>query len=264
MRLAWIPCIALVSCQGAATPGAAVGEPCLRGPDCAAGARCRDGRCVDEASVEPTAGPDGEGEGEGEGQGLACPAAPTAGVGAACRRATECGEDALCLRNLSHLQFPGGFCSQDVPAGRGCCPEGSLDVRIAGLDIRPCMTRCDSDDDCRQQEGYFCFLNFGVCFPPPHDDCVDDEGEGVLHCHEARDGEEDGPFFCGDGYDNDGDGLIDCDDPVCTFFIRCTGLASERGDAFCSDRRDNDGDGKTDCDDPDCQRFSICAEPDDG
>ncbi len=243
-------------CDGPADSGAAVGEACNRGPDCVSGARCRAGVCVAEV---PDGGDGQAGEGEGEGAEDVCPELPARGVGAPCATAQEC-DGGLCLKNISHLQFPGGFCSQDVPAKAGCCPDGTLDVRIAGFDLRPCMTRCISDSNCRQDDGYFCFLTFGVCFPPPHDDCEDSDGQVVEHCHEAREGVEDGPFFCGDAFDNDGDGLIDCDSAACTFFSNCTGRGNERGAGFCGDRRDNDGDGKTDCEDSDCASFLVCAE----
>lgn len=253
----------MAACDDGAAGGAALGEACERSPDCDGELRCRAGVCK-----EVSAGADGqggEGEGEAGGDPGVCPALPGRGVGAPCSSVDDCG-GGRCLKNLSHFQFPGGFCSQDVPRDGGCCPDGSLDVRIPGLALRPCLTRCASDSDCRDDEGYFCFLTSGVCFPPPHDDCTDDGGTGgpERHCHEALDGVEDGPFVCGDAHDNDADGLIDCDAPHCVFFSNCTGRDNERGAGFCEDRRDNDGDGKTDCDDSDCAELSICSPAADG
>ena len=248
--------LAALGCDGDDAAGAAEGQVCDRGPDCAPGLRCRDGLCAAAASEDL-------GDGDGDGDGEQCPSIPRRGVGAPCSTAQEC-DGGLCLKHLSHLQFPRGFCSADVPEAGACCPDGSLGVRIPGLDLRPCLTRCVTDSDCRADDGYFCFLTFGVCFPPPHDDCIEEGGGGVEHCHQAREGEEDGPFFCGDAHDNDADGLIDCDSPVCTFFSNCTGRDNERGAGFCDDRRDNDGDGKTDCEDADCSSFSICSPNADG
>ena len=200
-------------------------------------------------------------------------------IGARCLKASDCGDGAICLRNLSHLQFPGGYCSINALEHSGCCPRRTSSVHLVGLEVKPCIETCISDADCRPEDGYLCAL--GGCFPPPHEPQDCDEDSSSAHCHGDSDGPEVDDVVCDDRYDNDADGLIDCEDEDCALTAPCTGLrvsdpclqgvtghvhgcgenAGEAGGddpATCSDGIDDDLDGHVDCQDKDCAFAENC------
>ena len=97
------------------------------------------------------------------------------------------------------------------------------------------------------------------------DDGVDNDGDGLVDCHESGCAEraafcaprqrEDSGAACTNGVDDDGDGLVDCDDADCLASPACSWRQSEeRGRSACGDGVDNDGDGRVDCLDADCLR----------
>ncbi len=90
------------------------------------------------------------------------------------------------------------------------------------------------------------------------DNGLDDNGNGLVDCHDADcDGvlgcELGVEVTCGDGFDNDADGVADCADADCAAQSFCEAVETRCGDGF-----DNDADGQSDCGDPDCDALAGC------
>jgi hypothetical protein len=90
---------------------------------------------------------------------------PRSGIGESCKpgkapRGTCMGDNALCLTD-GQFGLNGGYCVQDcVSTG---CPSDSDCVELAPrLDY--CMALCNTDADCRANEGYVC-SDYNVCVP---------------------------------------------------------------------------------------------------
>ncbi len=258
--LCGLPAARFVSDGACGTPG----ESCVEHSDCCEGAACALRVCTEGATRQPMAPK------------LDC---PTVEIGARCLTASDCGPGAVCLRNLEHLQFPGGYCSINTLDHAGCCPRGTSSLHLAGFDIKPCIQTCITHADCRAEDGFVCAL--GGCFPPPHEELFCEDPATAGHCHQDLDGPEGDDLDCRDNYDNDADGLIDCEDEDCGPSAPCTGLrvsdpclgsgaqhlhgcgeiAGEGGldlPETCTDGVDTDGDGDSDCQDDECAFAENC------
>lgn len=107
--------------------------------------------------------------------------APSA-TGRACEGATEC-DGIPCVMGATRscegpvrahewtFTFPGGSCtptSEESDPGM-CAADSQLHTVITGCDglrFRFCAPRCETDDDCRHAEGYFCEPEAKLCLPP--------------------------------------------------------------------------------------------------
>src|SRR5688500_893192 len=100
--------------------------------------------------------------GDGTGTGAGTPGAPGA-LGEAC----TAGEDpaaSTCSEGLMCLGSPGGYCAAMTFAAEPC-PEGAVhaqSIRAGEL----CLKACESDSDCRRDEGYLCDTTWHACTPP--------------------------------------------------------------------------------------------------
>ena len=100
-------------------------------------------------------------------------------VGAACESDADCA-GGTCLGELAGTEFPGGYCSLREDR-LNCVPQDSItwplydelgdpDDMIEngdGDDLEHWwwFKRCNSSEDCRQEEGYTCNLGWGACTP---------------------------------------------------------------------------------------------------
>lgn len=105
-------------------------------------------------------------------------------VGAACDDPYACGDLLAC-----DLTAPGGYCTR-FDCAQSACPSSALCVAFDG-EVDACLDECESDDDCRGDEGYVCAAGLtdegSVCAVPesgwiPNDqpDVVDDLDAGSL------------------------------------------------------------------------------------
>ena len=87
-------------------------------------------------------------------------------LGAACESNAECGEG-TCLQEVDGVYFPDGYCALLEDNPQACIPAGGLviDLGINDQDIGWWGKACQSDPDCRVEEGYACNLAIGVCAP---------------------------------------------------------------------------------------------------
>jgi hypothetical protein len=87
-------------------------------------------------------------------------------LGAACETNVDCGTG-TCLREVDGLYFPEGYCALLEDNPEACVPEGGLviDLGIDDQDIGWWGKACQSDPDCRVDQGYACNLAIGVCAP---------------------------------------------------------------------------------------------------
>ncbi len=87
-------------------------------------------------------------------------------LGAACEVDNDCGAG-TCLKEVDGLYFPDGYCALLEDNPEACIPEGGLviDLGIDDRDIGWWGKACQSDPDCRTDEGYACNLAIGVCAP---------------------------------------------------------------------------------------------------
>ncbi len=87
-------------------------------------------------------------------------------LGSACETADDCGAG-TCLRDVDGLYFPNGYCALLEANPEECIPEGGLviDLGIDDRDIGWWGKACQSDANCRTDEGYACNLAIGVCAP---------------------------------------------------------------------------------------------------
>jgi hypothetical protein len=83
------------------------------------------------------------------------------GFGTACSSDNDCGNypssEKRCIHNcVGLINTPGGYCT-------GCCDKAGKNLCAPGIDCvgydnvyLVCLAHCNSDTDCRQEEGYEC------------------------------------------------------------------------------------------------------------
>ena len=90
-----------------------------------------------------------------------------------------------------------------------------------------------------------------INIPEDCNDEVDNDGDGLIDCHDPECGCPEVGDLCFDGIDNDGIGGADCADPKCSSALSGFELSLTE----CTDGVDNDCDGLVDFDDPDCYKW---------
>lgn len=136
-------------------------QGCLEDRECRAGYRCDDfaGGCVPE-----------------DGPAFPVPFSAKKSLrdcevplGASCRSESDC-MGGVCLTRSNGEFFPGGYCVLTVEAAEreGCEPEDGIDLpwdfRADGASTHWFLA-CDSDSECRSDQGYFCDPWYGACMP---------------------------------------------------------------------------------------------------
>ncbi len=88
-------------------------------------------------------------------------------VGRPCTTNADCGVG-TCLREMDGIEFPGGYCSMPADfSPDGCIPDGGIEMYV-GIDDNEqawWARSCESNEDCRMDEGYWCDLAAGACVP---------------------------------------------------------------------------------------------------
>jgi hypothetical protein len=107
------------------------GTTCDDGDPCTPDSACLQGKCVGETL-------------------------PACGIGDPCVGGAQCLPGMTCLYDL-----PGGYCTKGNCQVSGC-PFGSTCLLVDAGPSTACFLDCDSDDDCRVDEGYQCTPS-GVC-----------------------------------------------------------------------------------------------------
>ncbi len=79
-------------------------------------------------------------------------------VGAACVDSADCDAALYC----ETVFFPGGYCTQSCSGG-GTCPGDALCFAFDS-EYAICLDGCETDDDCRTDEGYVCDAD-NTCYP---------------------------------------------------------------------------------------------------
>lgn len=111
-------------------------------------------------------------------------------VGSGCETDADCTEPAGARCETSFggggfgVELPGGYCTADCEGpGDTSCGAGSecFSVGFGGFGFSLCVKACDSNDDCRADEGY-------TCMAPPIG------GDGSLYCLPPRPSRPDGGF----------------------------------------------------------------------
>jgi len=87
-------------------------------------------------------------------------------LGEACDSSADCGSG-TCLQDVDGVYFPDGYCALLEDNQDGCVPEGGLviDLGIDDRDVGWWGKACQSDANCRINEGYACNQAIGVCAP---------------------------------------------------------------------------------------------------
>ena len=87
-------------------------------------------------------------------------------LGEACESDVDCGAG-TCILEVDGVSFPDGYCALLEDNPEGCVPEGGLviDLGIDDQTVGWWGLACQSDPDCRLDEGYACNLAMGVCAP---------------------------------------------------------------------------------------------------
>ncbi|ACY18790.1 sialidase family protein [Haliangium ochraceum] len=89
--------------------------------------------------------------------------ASASGTGAACTPGSQ-DPAASCEDGLFCLPLPGGYCAGMCGDGVSCAPDAvCVDSHRGG---QGCAARCESDADCRSEEGYACEPTWGACLFP--------------------------------------------------------------------------------------------------
>lgn len=90
-------------------------------------------------------------------------------LGAPCTKDKDCGRDGVCLTTTPNPGWEGGYCSVPADADH-CAPEGGRLFAHRSPDsglTKVWLKACDSDDDCRGDDGYTCNAMVGACYRKP-------------------------------------------------------------------------------------------------
>lgn len=102
----------------------------------------------------------------------ACDSPPRGSNGDGCSADNSC-ESGLCVQAFADGQvLEGGICSQECEWTGGLsddCPEPEVCLRYNATGEKLCFLECESDDDCRADEGWICLAvgdGYAACVPP--------------------------------------------------------------------------------------------------
>lgn len=88
-------------------------------------------------------------------------------LGASCTEDSQCGNEGMCIISDSFAEFPNGYCALDRRVG--CFPADGVPIpywpQEAEEPIEVFGQSCVTDEDCRLDEGYLCYQEFGACLP---------------------------------------------------------------------------------------------------